>query len=306
MRGQYLFQPTSAVSFLLIGDFSRRNEACCQATLSSPGLWAPILNALSGGGPGAFPATGQDPFNHQSYANALISQQIWDRGFSGQLDWDFGGAKLTSITAWRDNSTIAANDVDYSQVPLVYEPTDNANMTDFKQFSQELRLAGKADRLNWLVGAFYNKEILRQNSTILAGDDMDLYLGATATAAAGQPPDPFLLTELTGNPPGGTFIPGVSGQADSYLQNANSIAFFTDETYSLTDAPGPHPRRALHARTQGPGFAVPQSRWRLGLRPAAGGLHRPITRRTARRCCSATAARPCSTRSSAARRPTSP
>ena len=51
----------------------------------------------------------------------------------------------------------AGNDVDYSQVALIQEPTNINNMTDFKQISEELRLAGKTDRLTWLIGGFFDK-----------------------------------------------------------------------------------------------------------------------------------------------------
>ena len=60
---------------------------------------------------------------------------------------------------------------------------------------------------------------------------------ATASAAVpGNPPNFALLPELTGNiPPGHTFIPGVSGQADSYQQTEKSFALFTNETYTLIE-----------------------------------------------------------------------
>jgi iron complex outermembrane recepter protein len=242
VRGEYLFTPSSDVSLLLIGDFSRRNEACCQATPVYPGPFAGIITALAtnpllGGTPGqaAFPDTPTNPFNRQSFANYPISQQIWDRGFSAQLDWNLGSAQLTSISAWRDNSIAAGNDPDYSEAALVQEPA-NGNVTDFKQMSEELRLAGKTDRLHWLIGGFADKELLNLTSTILADDAFDLYLSATASAAAGvSPPNFLLLPELTGNLPGRTFIPGVSGQADSYQQTEKSYAFFTNETYTLME-----------------------------------------------------------------------
>ncbi|MGH8199830.1 MAG: TonB-dependent receptor [Steroidobacteraceae bacterium] len=242
VRGQYLITASSDVSVLLIGDFSRRNEMCCQATPVYPGPFAGIITALAtnpllGGTPGqaAFPDTPTNPFNRESFANYPISQQIWDRGFSAELDWNLGGARLTSISAWRDNSIAAGNDPDYSEAPLVQEPA-NGNVTDFKQMSEELRLAGKTDRLNWLIGGFADKELLNLTSTILADDDFDLYLSGAASAAAGvSPPNFLLLTELSGNLPGDTFIPGISGQADSYQQTEKSYAFFTNETYSLME-----------------------------------------------------------------------
>jgi iron complex outermembrane recepter protein len=240
LRGQYLFTPSSDLSVLVIGDFSRRNESCCQATPVYPGPFAGIITALAtnpllGGTPGQvpFPDAPSNPFNRQSFANYPIVQQIWDRGFSAQLDWNIGNARLTSISAWRDNSVDAGNDADYSEVGLIQNPA-NGNVTDFKQMSEELRLAGTSGPLNWLIGAFADKELLNLTSTILADNAFDLYLGGTATAAAGVlPPNFLLLPELTGNLPGHTFIPGVSGQTDSYEQTEKSYALFTNETYTL-------------------------------------------------------------------------
>ncbi len=242
LRAQYLVTASSELSVLFIGDFSRRNEQCCQATPVYPGPFAGIITALAtnpllGGTAGqvAFPDTPTNPFNRQSFANYPISQQIWDRGFSAQLDWRFGAAQLTSISAWRDNSIDAGNDPDYSNAALVQEPA-NGNATDFKQISEELRLAGKTDRLNWLIGGFADKELLNNTSTILADNQFDLFLGGTASAAAGvNPPNFLLLPEFTGNLPGHTFIPGVSGQADSYQQTEKSYAFFTNETLRLIE-----------------------------------------------------------------------
>lgn len=242
VRGQYLVTSSSDVSLLFIGDFSRRNEMCCQATPVYPGPFAGIITALAanpllGGTAGQvlFPTTPTNPFNGQSFANYPIAQQIWDRGFSAQLDWKLGAAQLTSISAWRDNSIAAGNDPDYSAAALVQEPA-NGNVTDFKQISEELRLAGRTERLNWLIGAFADKELLGNSSTILADNQFDLYLGGTASAAAGvNPPNFLLLPELTGNLPGHTFIPGVAGQADSYQQTEKSYALFTNETYKLTE-----------------------------------------------------------------------
>jgi iron complex outermembrane recepter protein len=239
VRGQYLVTPNNDVSVLFIGDFSRRSEVCCQATPVSPGPFFGIVTALAtnpllGGTQAAFPVPAT-PFNRQSFANYPIAQQIWDRGFSAQLDWNLGAAQLTSISAWRDNSIATGNDPDYWDAGLVQDPA-NGNVTDFKQMSEELRLAGKSDRLNWLIGGFADKELLNNTSTIFADNQFDLYLGGTASAAAAvNPPNFLLLPELTGNLPGHTFIPGVSGQADSYQQTEKSYAFFTNETYTLIE-----------------------------------------------------------------------
>jgi iron complex outermembrane recepter protein len=241
-RGQYLLTPNDAVNFLLIGDYSKRNESCCGAVQTADGPFSGIINALASIPPlgGQVGATGianppLSPFNRQAWANQPITQQIRDMGVSGELNWNLGFAKLTSITAWRDNTLVAGNDVDYSGIDIVQEPGNEGNLTDFKQFSEELRLAGKNGPLDWLVGGFFSSEILTSNTAIYAGNDFDLYVGGVASASVGASPPNFLLIPgFTGNPPGGTFIPGVSGEADWYHDTSKSYAFFTNETYNLS------------------------------------------------------------------------
>ena len=104
---------------------------------------------------GARPASGFPGHAHEPLQPAVVfelSAFATDLGprIFGQLDWDLGGAHLTSISAWRDNTIAAGNDPDYSAAALVEEPA-NGNVTDFKQMSEELRLAGKSGRLNWLT-----------------------------------------------------------------------------------------------------------------------------------------------------------
>src|SRR3979411_2141159 len=62
-------------------------------------------------------------------------------------------------------------------------------------------------------------------------------MGGLASAAVTPPPLPpnfLLIPGFTGRPPGGTFIPGVSGEQDFYHQTSKSYAFFTNETYNIT------------------------------------------------------------------------
>jgi outer membrane receptor protein involved in Fe transport len=238
VRGQYLFKPNDDVDFLLIGDYAKRNETCCGAAATYLGPFAGIVNALAavpalGGQPGA---TGIASGNgYQTYSNRPWTQRIRDMGVSGELNWQVGEATLTSITAWRDNTIIAGNDTDYTSIDILYEPATQGNATDFKQFSQELRLAGRQDSLNWLVGGFFASEILTNNQTLWAGNDFDLYIGGLSSAAVGTP-NFLLIPELTGKLPGATFVPGVAGYADAFRQTSKSFAFFSNETYSITPA----------------------------------------------------------------------
>jgi iron complex outermembrane receptor protein len=236
MRGQYLITPSDAVNFLVIADYSKRNESCCGAVPVADGPFSGLVNGLTGGPVGnsigiANPPL--SPLNYLAWANQPITQQIRDTGISGELNWDLGAAKLTSITAWRDNTIVAGNDLDYTGLDIIQSPGNEGNETDFKQASEEIRLAGRSGPLDWLVGAFYANEILTYNTAIYAGNAFDLYVGGLASASVGTP-NPGLIPGLTNEPPGSTFIPGVSGQADFFHQTSKSYAFFTNETYNIT------------------------------------------------------------------------
>jgi iron complex outermembrane receptor protein len=239
VRGQFLMTPSDTLNFLVIADYSRRNESCCGAVPVTDGPFTGIVNALGavpqlGGKPGVVGLS--DPpnaFSRHAWANQPVTQQILDTGISGELSWDLGFGKFTSITAWRDNNIVAGNDLDYTGIDILQAPGNDGNQTDFKQFSEELRLAGKNGPLDWLVGAFFANEILTYNTAIYAGNDFDLYVGGLASAAAKGAPDFLTIPGFTGSPPGGTFIPGVSGQQDFFHQTSRSYAFFTNETYNI-------------------------------------------------------------------------
>ena len=200
VRGQLLFEPTSDLSIRLVGDYSKKDEACCAATFVQP-EFAPLARVSPGldsfarpnGGP-ALTSTdnpivpillglGQDPraltqstFNRDIYVTPGRTYQgeTEDWGISGEVNWDFGDVTLTSITGYRQYSNTQASDTDYTQVDLLYRaPGPDAGAREFKTFTQELRLNGTAfnDTLDWLVGAYYANEKLETRDNLRFGND---------------------------------------------------------------------------------------------------------------------------------------
>ncbi|MBM0170866.1 TonB-dependent receptor [Altererythrobacter sp. C41] len=199
VRGQLLFEPSDTLSFRLVGDYSKKDEACCAATFvqtdfaplarMSPGLdtfarpeGGPPLTSTENPIIPIMIALGQDPralnqgtFNRDIYVTPGRTYEgaTEDYGVSGELNWDLGGVSLTSITAYREYSNTQASDTDYTQVDIIYRaPGDFAGAREFKTFSQELRLQGSAfdDRLDWLVGGYYANEKLEVRDNLRFGD----------------------------------------------------------------------------------------------------------------------------------------
>ena len=206
IRAQALFEPRDGLSFRLVGDYSKKDEACCAATFvqpefaplarladdvpitdsnapfdrpnGTPGLTStdnPIVGVLLGLGqdPRAFT---QSTFDRDIYVTPGRSYEgeTEDWGISGELNWDFGAVTLTSITGYREYSNFQGSDTDYTQADLIYRtPGPNAGAREFKTFTQELRLNGVAfnDRLDWLVGAYYANEKLETRDNLRFGND---------------------------------------------------------------------------------------------------------------------------------------
>lgn len=93
-----------------------------------------------------------DPFKGDWSGDQFYDIDQW--GATLRAEWDLGFATLTSVTGFQDFERSFYIDTDAT--PL--RQTDFIQNDAITQFSQELRLAGDTDKLNWLVGAFYSSD----------------------------------------------------------------------------------------------------------------------------------------------------
>jgi outer membrane receptor protein involved in Fe transport len=184
-RGQLLFNFTPDVSLRLIADASRTAEECCGAITVLAGPTAAALNIVR---PGAIIL----PIDAENRTQSITpgrnyGERVNERGVSGELDWNFDGAKLTSITAYRDWDAKRNMDIDFTSADRTYR---EGYKTGFETFTQELRLNGQAGRLDWLVGGFYAKEKLDLTDRVRLGAQAANYvdiasIGNTGTLVPG-------------------------------------------------------------------------------------------------------------------------
>ena len=241
VRGKFLFEPTDTLDIMISGDYTSREENCCTAVQTTVGATAAILNALVGGK--AVAAPGDDPFDRVAYSNRPTEQDIKDKGIALEIEWDsnwFGGATLTSITGSRDWRAINGLDYDFSTADILYRnPQEDESFTGFKTFSQEFRIAGASEKLDWMFGAFYSDEDLKRTETYRIGSQYEPYLSIALLsiinpALGTSPTAPLFLSQASGRPFGSVFA-GL-GALDYYDQNAKSTALFTNNTWHATDA----------------------------------------------------------------------
>lgn len=202
LRGQLLFEPSSDISFRVIGDYSERSENCCAGVFLNPvrnlsrasaagsgpenvvqsaNTLAPLLGAL--GANYQFAPSGV-PFVRRTATTPGFpyGADSTDYGVSGELNWDLGGAQLTSVSAYRNYHFKTGQDSDFQALDLLHIVDQDRR---FKTFTQELRLQGKAfnDRLDWLVGGYYADETLISEQNTQYGADYEKFANCLTIAA---------------------------------------------------------------------------------------------------------------------------
>jgi iron complex outermembrane recepter protein len=231
VRGQLLFVPTDNLSARIIADYSKRDENCCVGVLVKAGPTAGFINALSGG---TGLSTTVEPEARTAYSNRGTEQNITDKGLSAEVNYDLsGGTKLTSVSALRGWKTVNAQDLDFTAADIWYRKPNGDYGTKFMTFSQELRLAGATEKLNWLVGAFYADETLKNTNSWFYGSAYESYISLLLTAST--TPSTTFVSGLTGLPVGQSFVANSQAGVDHYKQTSKSFAIFTNNSYQLTD-----------------------------------------------------------------------
>ncbi|UZW54592.1 TonB-dependent receptor [Sphingobium sp. JS3065] len=269
LRGQALLEPTDALSIRLIGDYTNRDESCCGAAYIETRERRPVagggystapfnrIAAILAGQGSVFAA---DPYDRDltiTPGRNYVSK-LEDWGVSGEINYDLGDAKLTSITAYRDYKSQDYGDYDYSGADLLYR--DPNTYRQFRTFTQELRAQGTAfhDVLDWLVGGYYAHEKLTLEDNIRFGADYGAFATCRLLAGASVPStgaenalpcnnatalqaaipltsagaNPILLSglqALAGIPS------GAGDQASIYRQKSENWALFTHNIVHITN-----------------------------------------------------------------------
>jgi len=283
VRGQLLFEPTDALSVRLIGDYTHRDESCCGAVyIATKETIDPTANPTTPGrntdGAVAFNPTNrivqvlrslgglvtyppQDPFSRNVTVSPGLTYRNTTRdwGVSGEINYEFGGATLTSISAYRYYKAGGAGDVDYSNVDITNRADDGNSYRRFKTFTQELRLQGSAfdDKLDWLIGAYYAKEKLQVVDNIKFGSQYGAFAACRVVATINpasvlrNPAAPGCLSPTGRGALTGAFgaaaplilagidrlstVNNVGDQRSVYNQDSENYALFTHNIFNITD-----------------------------------------------------------------------
>jgi outer membrane receptor protein involved in Fe transport len=288
IRGKVLFEPSSDFSVLLIGDYTKRNEECCAATYLPAQDVTRAADGTLAFGPSSIarlvrnttsvvPGSGRGQVIDDTYARRVavtpgrdFRSDVEDWGLSGEVNYDFGAATLTSISAYRHYDLQRGLDADFNNLDILARAGDGNFFNKFRTFTQELRLQGSAfdNKLDWLVGGYYADETLKTADNIQYGADYNQFaagrVGLLSPALAAFPlfgfqnlngfSQAFLNGQLATNPafagvPAAArplVINAIAGQVantplsggginDRYRQKSRNYALFTHNIFNITD-----------------------------------------------------------------------
>jgi len=198
VRGQLRWDPSERVKFNLSADYTRLDDHGAAwvpdyfDTYEEPfeHIFAYLANQVDTGqpigdpdlspctpegqrtdprcvGPVQLPA---DPYATNNTFRDAKGNLIWpfsrvqNYGTALAATFDLGVTTLKSISAYRKLQSSFVRALNHTPFMVFQNTTD---VFDTKQFSQELQLTGKAERLNWLLGAYYFTEDGREVDTVI-------------------------------------------------------------------------------------------------------------------------------------------
>ncbi|MCC7258498.1 MAG: TonB-dependent receptor [Gammaproteobacteria bacterium] len=166
-RAQLLFQPSDTLEVLLAGNYSKNDAAV--------GAWQHEASVRPDGNvsiplPGGVDAFGYADNDGDPWAGDYDRPgevEVENRGVQANITWTVGGLDITSITAYTNVDRLQQEDTDMNPFlapPYSPPPPPPPGIRSFiapsfaaetDTFSQELRVAGEAERLRWLAGVYY-------------------------------------------------------------------------------------------------------------------------------------------------------
>ncbi|MCZ8324850.1 MAG: TonB-dependent receptor [Sphingomonadaceae bacterium] len=222
VRGQLRFEPSDALKIRLIADYDKIDEVCCA-----------VVNVRRSGATAAIEALGgrvnnaATPFADVTYSNFPSTNKIENWGLSGQVDYQVGPLKLTSITAYRNSTSLTNQDSDFTSANLIGQ---NVGDVQLDTFTQELRLnANFLNVVDIMLGGFYFDEKVKYKNSLTYGTQFRPYADILSGGAIAQ------LESLILGVPVGTFQRPGQGMFDDFTMDNTAWSVFGNIDVQLGD-----------------------------------------------------------------------
>ncbi|WP_242141098.1 TonB-dependent receptor [Sphingomonas sp. TREG-RG-20F-R18-01] len=192
VRGQLLYKPSDLFQLKLSADFTNFESECCtQVYYRVATRDVPRTATRQFAGPTGLAAQfnyappSTNPYDRVTDIDAQLGVNTNEGGVSAIADWKLGGATLTSVSAWRFWNWDAANDRDYTGIPI---QTEQHIPSRQDQYSQELRLASNGQHaINYVGGLYFFRQRVIGRPISIYGPAAARYLIGTTTGTNATP-----------------------------------------------------------------------------------------------------------------------
>ena len=236
LRGQLVFTPNDTTNVRVIADYDSIDEVCCGVNNIVQSPLEAFINSQTGAEVNA-----NQPLALSVKHNNDSANEITNKGLSIQIDQDYDGMALTSITSYRSADSFYAIDADFSTGDYLVNSVD----TQIDTFTQEFRLTSTGDNtIDWMVGGFYFDEQIDFNNDLDYGDEFRSFINALTIAEA-VALDPTILAGpivypldqlegfLTVNP--GTYFSGNDGINEVASLDNQAFSLFSQADWHISD-----------------------------------------------------------------------
>ena len=214
-RADMLIEASDDLEIRITADYDEYDEFCCQVGNVSAGPAKQVVYGLGAQAAPNNPYTNNVHFNFDSFSKGENS------GISINLVKDMDNMVFTSITSSRDSDNYESVDIDFDSARILNPNTTNVNL---EAKSQEFRLASKGnERVNWLLGAYYYEEDLKNDSSVIFGPLWRTYADVLTAGLTGGAATLDGVGALIGLP--GSLI---------FATGQGSVGYFTQETETTT------------------------------------------------------------------------
>jgi len=194
VRGQFLYTPTDDIELRVIAEQFQAEEDFGAPVRAVNGSTTAIIGGIAPLSPehlGLGRAPTETPHRPETTINDVNNGSQLDQQISGELNWDFGFANLTSITAYRFNDSDTLQDVDFTSADILVQDAT----VEQELFTQEVRLAGAwedawlVNNVDWQLGGFFSRENIGRTGFLRNENQFGLFAanliqGSLATSPA--------------------------------------------------------------------------------------------------------------------------
>jgi outer membrane receptor protein involved in Fe transport len=225
LRGELLIEAAGDTEIRITADYDEYDEFCCQVTNVAAGLAKQTVYALGA------QAAPNSPYDSNVYFNYDSMAKGENSGISVNIVKELDNMTFTSITSSRDSDSFESQDIDFDSA-LILNPNDtNVNLS---AKSQEFRLASKGNsKVNWLVGAYFYEEDLKNDSAVIFGPTWRTYADILVFGLTGGTAELSDLAAI-GVPSPAIFATG-QGSTGYFTQETETTTFFGQVDINLTD-----------------------------------------------------------------------